>query len=257
MAVLAPVDDRSRSGAVVTLREAREHCVHSPTRPFGLPHSTPTVGPGRLDLTLGDPMDATATVGRQTARDQVPALRAALVVLVLTVAGAGLAVAQLITPAGGTPPAGSHAVTLTTSYGSVLVGEATLSRPAPRAAATATAVPATAGEPAGDLPAARLVHVPVTLRNDSDATVSYRPEQFLLRAEGGQPAVPEDGPLLTGQLRPGAAVVLRLTFAVPPGAATAHLSVPGAHPAEGVPLPLRPAPITTGDGAEPAPRPHH
>jgi hypothetical protein len=96
--------------------------------------------------------------------------------------------------------------------------------------------------------------VPITLHNQSDAAVRYAPEQFRLVSSNGQPAGPEDSALLTGQLQPGAAVGLRLTFARPAGATGTRLVVAGGQPAAGLDLRL-PAASTPGQPMTPQDQP--
>jgi hypothetical protein len=63
-----------------------------------------------------------------------------------------------------------------------------------------------------------------------------------------------DSPLLTGALGPGAAVALRLTFALPAGATSARLVVDGGQPAAGLDLAL-PAASTPGQPMTPQEQP--
>jgi hypothetical protein len=178
------------------------------------------------------------------------------VVLALTVVGAVIAALQLsavFTPAGSSPQP-----VLRTPYGIVAVGDVTVS----------VAVDASKGMVGKDAageghaahtgaasgPAGVRVNVPITLHNQSDAAVRYAPEQFQLFTGDGQPAGPEDSALLTGQLQPGAAVALRLTFALPAGATGTRLVVDGGQPAVGLDLQL-PAARTPGQPMTPQDQP--
>lgn len=166
------------------------------------------------------------------------------VVLTLTLVGVlVLAVEPLV--AGDGRAASDHRV-LQTPYGSVRVGAVTV---------VAVVVGADKG-PVGGGHAAHAgaasgvrVNVPLTLENDSDATVRYRPGDFRLEAGGAQAVGAQDNPLLTGALRPGAAVSLRLTFPLPAEASSARLVVDGG-PADGLDLAL-PAAVTPGQQMTP------
>jgi hypothetical protein len=168
-------------------------------------------------------------------------------VLLLSVVGGVLAALQLTTPSGTAvlragQPAGP---VLTTSYGSVSVGTV----------GSSTAPPATSGPHAAhgaDTSQASRLHVPVTVANDGASSVRYGPDDFSLVAGTSEPVAPQDGPLLEGRLRPGAAVTLRLTFAVPSGTTAARLSMSGATPTGGVALDL---PAGTSEDAPPAQQP--
>ena len=156
-------------------------------------------------------------------------------VLVLTVGGAVLAVRQLSS----TPSiaAAWPERVLRTAYGLVVVGDITVSAAAEAGkdeVAHDDTAPAGAATTAADV----RFNVPITLQNSSDAAVRYAPGQFGLVTGDGRPARPEDSPLLTGELQPGAAVALRLTFAVPAGVTSSQLTVDGGEPAAGLDLRL-------------------
>lgn len=82
------------------------------------------------------------------------------------------------------------------------------------------------------------VQLPVTLVNESDLPVHYRPEQFQLAVGDDQPVTADATPLLTGTLQPGGAVALRMGFVLAEPAAAARLSLEPARAASSVELPL-------------------
>lgn len=188
-------------------------------------------------------------------------------VLSLAVVGALLAAVQLTTTvetAGSSP----QQPVLRTPYGLLAVGDVTVSVAVDASkgmvgkgtVGNGTAGNAVAGKGhaahtgAASGAAGVRVNVPVTLQNDSDAAVRYTPEQFRLVTGTGQPAGPEDSALLTGELRPGAAVALRLTFALPAGATSARLTVDSGRPTAGLDLSL-PAASTPGQQMTPQDQP--
>ncbi len=162
------------------------------------------------------------------------------VVLTLAVVGAVIAGLQLATSP---TSAGSSAESvLSTPYGLVAVGSVTVSAavPAANAGMVGTQAPSaghSAHTGAGATPDGVQVNVPLTLHNRGDEVVSYRPQQFRLVADG-QEVTPQDSALLTGELRPEAAVSLRLTFALPAAVDGARLRVDGASPSDGLELQL-------------------
>lgn len=177
------------------------------------------------------------------------------VVLTLTLVGAlVLAVQLVVEDEGGDTVDGS---VLRTGYGSVEVGDVTVSVAVPAADKGMVGAGHTAHTGAADGAGVR-VNVPVVLQNDSDAPVDYRPAQFRLDGGSGSAVGPQDNALLTGALRPGAAVSLRLTFALPAGADRARLVVDGG-PSEGLDLHLPGASATgrqmTPQDSAPAPAP--
>ena len=178
-------------------------------------------------------------------------------VLALTVVGGVLAALQLV----GTPEtAVSSPPVLRTSYGLLSVGDVSVSAAIPGAGKGMVGKGHGAHAPSGGAAGVR-VNVPVTLQNEGDAAVPYTPAQFRLDVGSGTPLAPQESPLLTGELRPDAAVALRLTFALPSGATSARLTVDGGRPASGLylelPVPSVPAQQMTPQDqpAPPAPAP--
>jgi hypothetical protein len=212
--------------------------AHRPARPSAaLPATAP---PG------GAASEAGTGSRRLAVRSAVLAVVVAF--LVLTVVGGVLALLQLSSSsAAGVLHQGPAAPVLTTDYGSVTVGSVGRSTAPPAGASPHAAHGAAkdSGQPAR-------LHVPVTMTNDGASSVGYAPGQFRLVAGTGQAMAAEDGPLLEGRLRPGAAVTLRLTFAVPSGTTAARLVISGASPTDGVALDL---PAATAVDAPPAQEP--
>lgn len=154
-------------------------------------------------------------------------------VLTLTLVGALVLGVQLVVDRRGGGASGQSV--LQTPYGAVEVGDVTVTAAVPAADKGMTGGH-TAHGGAADAADVR-VNVPIVVQNDSDAPVLYRPGQFRLEDGSGAAVVPQDNPLLTGELRPGAAVALRLTFALPAETRNARLVVDGG-PAAGVDVQL-------------------
>lgn len=176
-----------------------------------------------------------------------------LVWCVLALAGVGAVIAALqvstMRTTAGAPPQS----VLRTSYGLVAVGDVTVSVAVDASKGmVGTGHASHAG--AASRAAGVRVNVPITLQNTSGAPVRYAPDQFRLVTSSGQPAGPVDAAMLTGQLRPGAAVALRLTFALPAGATGTRLVVDGGEPAAGLDLRL-PAASTAGQPTSPQDQP--